>query len=213
MATVRLAPGERLTAEGGAMVSMSTTLQMETKAQGGLFGAIKRSALGGESFFMNTFIANGQGGEINLAPSLPGDLREMPLNNESWLVHSGGFVAASQGITIDTKWGGAKSFFAGQGLFMLKIFGTGSLILSSYGAIHDIDVPAGATYIVDTGHIVAFHEGMTYNIRKVGGLKSLMLSGEGLVVEFQGPGRVMMQTRSTEAFLAWLVPQLPNKHD
>ncbi|MCL5957912.1 MAG: TIGR00266 family protein [Chloroflexi bacterium] len=211
LATVRLAPGESIRAEGGAMVSMSSTIQMETKAQGGLFGALKRATVGGESFFMNTFRATGAGGEINLAPSLPGDVRAVEMDRETWMLHSGGFVASSEGIEVDTKWTGAKTFFAGDGPIMLRVSGSGTLLMASYGALHDIEVPAGQTYTVDTGHLVAFHEGMGFNIKRVGGLKSTLFSGEGLVVELRGPGKAMLQTRSEEAFLSWLIPHLPKR--
>ncbi len=92
---------------------------------------------------------------------------------------------------------------------MLRASGNGELLLSSYGAIHERNLTEGENFIVDTGHLVAFTEGISFKVKKVGGLKSTIFSGEGLVVELTGPGRVLMQTRSTDAFLAWLIPQLP----
>jgi len=113
------------------------------------------------------------------------------------------------GVEIDTKWGGARTFFASEGLIMLRARGSGLLLLSSYGAIHPIDLPAGQRYTVDTGHLVSFTEGMGFNVRVVGGMRSTLFSGEGLVVDLTGPGRVYMQTRSEDAFLSWLAPNLP----
>ena len=140
----------------------------------------------------------------------------LELNGETFLVQSGSYVASSEGIAIDTKWGGAKTFFASEGLFLLKCSGRGTLILSSYGAIHDRSLAAGEKYTVDTGHLVAFTENVGFNVRMVGGLKSTLFSGEGLVVDLTGPGKVLMQTRSSDAFLTWLIPQvqrrLPREH-
>jgi uncharacterized protein (AIM24 family) len=82
-------------------------------------------------------------------------------------------------------------------------------MLSSYGAIHELKLAAGQQYTVDTGHLVAFDEDMGFNVRRIGGVKSTLFSGEGLVVDLTGPGRVLMQTRSADAFLSWLIPQLP----
>jgi uncharacterized protein (AIM24 family) len=96
---------------------------------------------------------------------------------------------------------------------MLRTSGSGKLVLSSYGAIHERNLAAGETYTVDTGHLVAFSESMRFNVRPIGGLKSTLLSGEGLVVDLAGPGRLLLQTRSTQAFLSWLLPQLPKPKD
>jgi uncharacterized protein (TIGR00266 family) len=113
------------------------------------------------------------------------------------------------GIEVDTKWGGAKSFFGGEGLFMLRCSGSGQVILSSYGAIHKVELAAGERYTVDTGHIVAFDSHVPYSIRKAGSWKSTIFGGEGLVADYQGPGNIFLQTRSQEAFLGWIIPRLP----
>jgi uncharacterized protein (TIGR00266 family) len=207
---VTLSPGESMRAESGAMVSMSGGVQIETKATGGIMKSLGRSILGGESFFQNTFHAQ-NGGEVTLAPELPGDIMTFDLAGHEIIVQSGSYLASHTDITVETKWGGAKTFFGGEGLFMLKCSGTGTLVISSYGAIHRVSVPAGQNYVVDTGHIVAFPAGMQYQVRKVGGMKSTLFGGEGLVCDFQGPGDIFLQTRSPQAFLGWLIPQLPQR--
>ena len=88
----------------------------------------------------------------------------------------------------------------------------GPLFLSSYGAIHEVELGVGQQYVVDTGHLVAFDEGVRYTVRRVGGLKSTLFSGEGLVCDLTGPGKILLQSRSTESFLAWLIPQIPSKN-
>lgn len=209
LAVVRFDPNETIQAEGGAMVSMTPGFKMETKAKGGVLKSLIRSAVGGESFFMNTYTAPSEGGEITLAPALPGDIAVLELNDETLMVQSGSYVASSEGIQVDTKWGGAKTFFASEGLIMLKCQGSGTLILSSYGAIHTMTLAGGQSHVVDTGHLVAFDAGVGFQVRKVAGWKSTLFSGEGLVVELTGPGRLTLQTRSQDAFLAWLIPHLP----
>lgn len=210
LAVVNLQQGESMRAESGAMVSMTSGLRMETQATGGIMKSLGRSLLGGESFFQNTFHAD-QGGEITLAPSLPGDIMTFELAGHELAVQSGSYLACDTRITVETKWGGAKTFFGGEGLFMLKCSGHGTLIVCSYGAIHKVSVPAGQNYVVDTGHIVAFPTNMQYSVRKVAGWKSTILGGEGFVCEFQGPGDLYLQTRSQQSFLSWLIPQLPNR--
>ncbi len=205
---VKLSRGESVLAEAGAMVSMSDTITIDTKMKGGIFGALKRSLLGGESMFMNTFTASDYG-EVTFAPPLPGDIHGLELRSETLYAQSGAYIASSPEIKIDTKWGGAKTFFSSEGLFLLKLSGSGLVFLSSYGAIHEIDLQPNQKYIVDTGHMVAFQSTVQYNVKRVGGIKSTFLSGEGLVCELTGPGKILIQTRSTDSFLSWLIPKLP----
>ncbi len=209
MAIVDLEPYEEISVESGAMVSMTEGMKLKTRVAGGVVRSLTRSLFGGESFFVNIFQAPAQGGQINLAPAMPGDMMILETYGESMLVQSGSYVASSLGITIDAKWGGAQTFFASEGLIMLRARGEGLLLLSSYGAIHPIDLAPGQRYTVDTGHLVSFTEGMGFRVRTAGGVRSTLLSGEGLVVDLTGPGRVYMQTRSADAFLAWLAPNLP----
>lgn len=207
-ATIHLDTGESIQAEAGAMVAMSPSVQIETSTKGGLMKGLRRS-LGGESFFMNTFTASQPDSVVRVAPPLPGDIVSWSLRDESVYLQSGSYLAAPHTIDVDSKWGGAKTFFSKEGLVMLKCSGTGDLLVSSYGAIEAIDLDPGEQYVVDTGHMVGWHEGVTYDVHKVGNWKSTMLSGEGLVVQVTGPGRIYTQTRSPQAFLGWIIPKIP----
>jgi uncharacterized protein (TIGR00266 family) len=200
---IGLDKGEQLVTEAGAMMAMSSALKMETNMKGGLLGAAKR-ALGGESLFLNTYTAEADAQRLELAPSAPGDVLHMPMRGGPVMVQSGGFLAATPGVNVDSKWGGAKTFFGGEGLFMLRCSGSGDLWVSSYGAIHAIDVQGG--YVVDTSHIVAFEDTLTFEVRSVGSMKSLFFSSEGLVCQFRGNGRLWMQTRNGSALAAFLHP-------
>jgi len=213
LAKAELKPDETIVVEAGSMVAMSTDMQMDTKMKGGLLKSLARSVLGGESFFINTYKAGSNGGSIHLAPTLPGDVLAVDLTNETYLVQSGSFLASEETIETDTKWGGAKTFFGGEGLIMLRCQGAGKLILSSYGAIHEMQLGKGESFTVDTGHLVAFSESIGFKVRAVGGFKSTILGGEGLVVDLTGPGKILMQTRSVNAFLSWLLPKLPKQND
>ncbi len=211
LALVSLDKGESIKTEGGAMVGMSPDLVMETAASGGLFKSLGRKMFGGESFFLNTYTAKQSGDSVALAPPLPGDIAVIELQNEELLVQSGSYLASSQGVNVDTKWSGAKTFFGSEGLIMLRVSGTGTLIISSYGAIHAMELAAGQSYVVDTGHLVTFQEHMNYKVKKVAGWKSTLFSGEGLVAELSGPGKMTLQSRSQDSFLAWLLPQIPKQ--
>jgi uncharacterized protein (TIGR00266 family) len=210
LARVALDQGETVRAESGAMVSMTGTVDIETKMQGGFLASIARSVLTSESFFQNNFTAARGPGEVTLAPSLPGDIRLRELSGESLILQSGAYLGSHPAIEIETKWGGAKTFFAREGLFLLRASGRGPLLFSSYGAIVEVQVPPSG-YVVDTGHLVAFEPSLEWRVDKVGGLKSLFFSGEGLVCRFSGAGRLWLQTRSFDAFLGEVIPHVSRR--
>lgn len=205
--TVTLDQGERIRAESGAMVSHDAGIDMQTNATGGFLKSLSRS-FGGESFFQNTFHAR-EPGQVQFAPPLPGDIVSLELEDETVYVQSSSYIAGDPTLDIDSKFGGAKSFLGGEGLVLLKAAESGPLFISSYGAIQAVDVSERDEFVVDTGHVVAFEDGLDFSVRRVGGLKSTLASGEGLVCTFNGEGTVWLQSRSQGAFLSWLIPKLP----
>lgn len=207
-ARIDLAPGERVKAESGAMMGMSGDLTVETRT-GGLLKGLKRAVMGGESFFQNTFTAGARGGYLWLAPALPGDVIHTRLAGNALIVQDGSYLASAPEIDVDTRFQGARGFFSGEGFVMLRVSGTGDLLLSSYGAIDRHDLGPGQEFRVDTGHLVAFTEGMHFDTQRIGGLKTTLFSGEGVVSAFRGPGTVWTQSRSNQAFLNWLAQRLP----
>ncbi len=212
LAVVKLQANQSIQAEAGAMVAMSANVDLQSQMKGGLMGALKR-AVGGESAFVSTFTAQGGPGEVAFAPGAPGDIAALEMNNQIFYVQSSSYLAGDMGLVIDTRWGGASSFFGGEGLFVLQVQGSGLLLVSSFGAIHRKQLGHGERYIVDTGHLVAWEGHMPYQLRKAsnsGWFRSLV-SGEGIVAEFQGPGEILIQTRNLAAFAGVLGPFFPNQ--
>ncbi len=208
LAVAKLTPNERIRAEAGAMVSMSSSVAIETKAEGGILKSLGRAVLGGESFFQNFFVASAQGGEVTLAPELPGDIMLIELRGNKLMIQAGSYMASENGVELTAKVS-VKAFMSAEGISMLEASGTGKLLVSSYGAIFDRTIGSGEKYIVDTSHLVAFDATMGVTPKTVGGIKSTLFSGEGLVVELTGPGTIYMQTRSPKALIDWIIPQLP----
>jgi uncharacterized protein (TIGR00266 family) len=211
LAVLSLQAEQSIMAEAGAMVSMSANIELQSQMKGGLFGALKRAA-GGESAFVSTFTARGGPGEVTLAPGAPGDIAAIEMNNQSFFVQSSSYLAGDASLTVDTKWGGAKSFFAGEGLFVLMVQGQGLLLVSSFGAIHRKTLQRGERYVVDTGHLVAWEGTTQYTLRKAAaGFFRSMVSGEGIVAEFTGPGELLIQTRNLAALAGLLKPFFPSQ--
>jgi uncharacterized protein (TIGR00266 family) len=161
--------------------------------------------LTGESLFINDFTAEKGSGEIGIAPGSPGDITHVYLENETIFLQNSGYVASSQGVEVESKWQGLmKGFFGSDGLFLIKASGTGDLWFSTYGAMIQIDVDG--EYYVDNSYMVAFTEGLKYDIRRLGSYKSLFFSGEGLVCRYYGKGKLWIQTRQVPALRTWIWP-------
>jgi uncharacterized protein (TIGR00266 family) len=206
-----LRQGQAIKAEAGSMVSMSTTVDVEGRLEGGLLGGLGRM-LTGEKFFFQTLAARRGPGEVLLAPTMPGDIHAIELNgSEGWSVQKDGFFAAAETVEVATKMQNlSQGLFSGEGFFIIRVGGRGTLFVSSYGAIHPVDIPAGEELIIDNAHLVAWPDSTSYRIEKASsGWVSSLASGEGLVCRFRGPGRVLIQTRNPTSFGLWVRQFIP----
>jgi uncharacterized protein (TIGR00266 family) len=210
VARVMLDPGDSVRAESGAMVSMSPTVSLESSLHGGFKKVIGR-LLGGESAFQSLFTATHGAGEVLLAPSSVGDITAVELGGAGYMVTSGSYLASDVDIDIETK-ANLRGFFAGEGLFMMRVSGNGTLLVSTFGALHAVQLMAGQPYVVDSGHIVAFSDTMTFETKRASrSLVGSITSGEGIVAHFTGPGVIYMQTRSPAGFASFIGSFLPDK--
>ncbi len=212
---VSLKQNEAVKAESNAMVAMSGKVTVEGKMDGGLLGGLKRAFLSGEKFFVQVLTAKQEDGMVLLAPSLPGDIKVLTVKpGNQYLLQRGAFLAAMGGADVDTAMQNlAKGFFSGAGFFVQKTQGSGKIAVSAFGAIQEIDVPAGEEFVVDNGHLVAWTDTMTYKLEKAAksGWFSSATSGEWLVCRFKGPGTLFVQTRNPSAFSEWVRAQVPSK--
>lgn len=216
MARVVLQHGESVLAESGAMVGMSTNVQMQTGMQnkgggllGGLLGGLKR-ALAGESWFRNTFTATNGPGEVLLAHALCGDMAVLEMNPQGYYLTAGAFIASSPTVDINTKLGGFKGFFSGSGAFVMQATSQqpGQLVVGGFGGLQELT--CDGNLVIDTGHLVAWDSTLTYKVGKSGGgWIASFLSGEGLVCHFQGQGRIWIQTRNPVEYGRSVGSQLP----
>ncbi len=204
--------GEEIRAESGAMLAMDGTAKIEGKMEGGLWKALKRTVLTSESFFVTTISATKDDTEVYLAPRATGDVEEIKLSGEEYVVQGGSFLASEKTIETDSHFTGWKGFVSGEGIFMIKAKGKGSMFVSSFGGILKKEIKQGEEFIVDNGHIVAFPASMKYEITQAGEGFGMITTGEGLVVRFTGPGTIYMQTRNLRSFAEELNPFLPQRN-
>jgi uncharacterized protein (TIGR00266 family) len=220
MAVVTLEQGETLTAESGSMVAMSNAIAVDTAFNGtgggGLVAFLKamlaglaRKFLAGETMFVNTFKATKADQTVMIAPAMVGDVVHLEMDGSRKVtVQSESYLASSPNVAVSLVWGGLSMLFSGEGAFFLECSGSGDLLVNSYGAIEKVEVDG--SYLVDTGHVVGWEGDLTYSLRKAGGWKSAVLSGEGMVLEFKGTGTLWLQSRNLGSFVSWISPFFGN---
>ncbi|MGH8494131.1 MAG: TIGR00266 family protein [Moraxellaceae bacterium] len=205
---VELEPGDKVIAEADAMSSMSADLDMQAKFNGGFFAAILRRLLVGETLFVNHFSNNTDGSRrLTLVQPTPGAVRCLYLNDETFYLQPGAFLACGEDIKMSVKFAGLISWIAREGLFRIAVSGTGMVWYGAYGAL--IDKEIDGEYIVDTSHLVGYTPGIGLKLQLAGGIFSSLFGGEGLVTRVVGKGRIVIQTRSLSGLASWINPKLP----
>lgn len=199
---VMLDAGERVIAEADAMVSMSPSVALTTRLNGGPGGAVVKRLFGNESMFVNEFTAGVGGGEVIFSQPFPGDIECLTLAGETLYLQPGAYIASEPGVQLGVGWAGFASFVGGEGLTRLKVAGHGRVWFGAYGAIFARAV--AGEYVVDTGHLVAYEPGLRLSVGMASrGVFSTFFSGEGLITRVRGTGRIWMQTRAIAGLTAW----------
>lgn len=215
-AIVHLEPGEKFVSDAGAMFRASPNVDIDVTTTGrpgggGLLAGLGR-LLAGDSFFLSTYqVTDGRPGEVGLAPTHMGEVRSIDVAPEqAWLCAGGSFLGATATLALDTRFQGVKGLLGGESLSLMRVSGTGELLVSALGMLSEMEVDGDL--IVDTGHVVAFTEGLTWRIDKVGGgWLATWLSGEGFVIRFSGRGRIVLQSHNPTRFGRQLGPLLPER--
>ena len=204
---ITLEPGDSITAEAGAMVSMDSQLTMKTEFSGGFFSALMRKFFGGESLFVNVFTNHTrQNLSLVLTQSNLGDIEAINLQGKEIFFQKGAYIAHTPGIKMGVRWAGFKSAFAGEGWFKLKLSGRGQVFFGGYGGITKKTVRG--EFIVDNSHLIAYEPGIKMGIGLSGGLIGSLTSGEGFVNRLSGNGDIYLQSRSVSGLIGFLSPKM-----
>jgi len=204
--------GEKVTAEAAAMVYIRGDILTETKMRkGGFLKSLKAAALGGESFFVNEFIAQEDSCKLGLTGNMLGDIEAIKVDEE-FIVQSGAFVGSTGDLTLDTKWQGFTKGIFGTNMFMLKTIGNGEIFVNAWGGILETKLQAGEKMIIDNYQLVALSSTASYRVTKHGSFKTTLFGGEALVMELIGPGTVYIQTKNVMEFARALLPFLPKRN-
>ncbi len=211
MVVVKLSSNEMAYAEAGAMVYMSQSMQMNTKAKGGLLKGLKRT-LAGETFFMTEFTPSGDG-FVAFAGNAPGKIRPIELKGNEFLVQKDAFLCAENSVDLDiafTKKLGA-GLFGGEGFILEKLSGNGTAFIHACGDFVEMNLAPGEVIKVDTGSVVGFDSTVGYDITRAGNVKSMVFGGEGIfLTTLTGPGHIILQSMTVANLAAALRPFLPS---
>jgi uncharacterized protein (TIGR00266 family) len=204
---VDLDPRESILAEADAMASMHADLDMAAKFNGGLIGGMMKSTLGGESLFINEFTNNTESTRrVTLVQPTPGNIHRVELDNSIYYLQPSAYLASTPGVNLGVGYAGVYSWFAGEGLFRLKVSGTGSVWYGAYGELLERELD-GET-IVDSNHLVSYDPTIKLKIQLSGGLISSLTSGEGFVTRLEGRGKYVIQSRSINGLAGWMNPRI-----
>jgi uncharacterized protein (TIGR00266 family) len=212
MVTLRLAPGESICAEAGAMVNMSGNMQMTTNMKGGLFKGLKRMVTG-EGLFMTEFTPEGGEGFVSFAGNIPGKIFTLDLADSEFIAQKDAFLCSEQGIDLDIAFTKRvrSGAFGGEGFILQRLFGRGTAFLHCCGDIMEMTLAPGEVVRVETGLVVGFESTVDYSIQLAGGVKTVFFGGEGLfLAKPTGTGRVLPPAVDFTELAGPLVPFLPH---
>jgi uncharacterized protein (TIGR00266 family) len=208
---VELDPGESAVAEAGAMMYMTSGIEMNailgdgssTGASGGLvdklMGAGKRM-LTGASMFMTLFTNVGSGKQqVAFAAPYAGCIVPMDLSGlgGTLICQKDSFLCAARGVSIGIAFQRkiGVGLFGGEGFVMQRLEGDGLCFVHAGGTIHSFELAPGQTLRVDTGCLVALQPSVNYDIQYIGKIRSALFSGEGFFfATLTGPGKVWLQS-------------------
>ena len=68
--------------------------------------------------------------------------------------------------------------------------------IACLGAVHCMQLQPDEEHVIDMFHLLAWSATMAYKMETIGSFTTSMLSDEGSVCRFTGPGTVYVQTRN-----------------
>ena len=214
IANIELESGEELVTNAGALVYMSGNVEMESKMEGGFMSGLKRS-ISGASMFLVKFRTKSGSGTVGIAGKAPGKIIDLNISEGAWICQKSSYLGSENTVKMDIAFQKklGSMLFGGEGLVLQKLTGSGLVFAHACGDLVQMDLKAGEMVKVSTSHVVAWQDGVKYDISSVGGVKNVLFSGEGLfVTTLTGPGRVILQSMTLGDLAMSLVPYLPSSN-
>lgn len=213
-AEVTLNEGECVFTQSGAMAWGDNDIEMSTNMEGGFLKSLGRM-FSGTSLMFVSHTAKRDNSKITFSSAFPGTIKEFKVDAQhEYFAQKQAFLVADPTVNVDATVN--KNFWAGllggEGFILQKFTGDGILLAEIDGSVQEIELQAGQSIKVETGHVALFESTVSYEIQAVKGLKNIFFGGEGLfMVTLTGPGKVWLQTLTAHDMAEKLIPYLPQQ--
>lgn len=211
-AMVTLNTGEKVFTQSGAMMCSDSSVEMTTNAEGGLLKSLGRMFSGASLMFV-THTATKDNSKVTFSSAFPGTIKEFKVDaNHEYFAQKAAFLVGDPGVNVDATvnknfWSG---LLGGEGFVLQKFSGEGSILTEIDGSVQEIELQAGESIKVETGHVALFESSINYDVQAVKGFKNMFFGGEGLfLVTLTGPGKVWLQTLTAHDMAEKLLPYIP----
>lgn len=202
---VDLEPGQTITTLPQYIAILEADLSVKPMLNGGLGRVLLKRLFSNEQLFLHQISNRTESDrKLTLAPTMPGEIRSIRLDQEAFNLQPGTLLGCTSGITLGLRWAGLTSFASREGLLKLQVRGTGIVWYTGLGNL--IEQSVHGETVVDTNHLVAHDPSVEVRLQLTGGLFSGLLAGEGLITRVRGEGKVVLQTRSFSSMSSWLKP-------
>ena len=214
LVTLELGVNEKIFAEAGSMVYMSSNINMEAKMRGGLLKGIGRK-FAGETMFLTEFTSAGGSGLVSFGGNAPGTIIPVEIApGKDFLAQKDAFLCAEDSVEISIAFQRrlGAAFFGGEGFILEKFTGKGTVFVHACGDFVEFNLKPDQVLKVDTGSVVGWDATVAYDIERVKGIKTMFFGGEGLfLTTLNGPGKVILQSMSLSNLATALSPFLPQQ--
>ena len=209
---IELERGEKIVAESGRL-SWMQNMQMQTRATGGMLGALRRMA-GGGTLFLSEFTPAGHEGGVAFAARAPGQIVELDLAGSDYLVHEHGFLCATEGIEISVGFQRSlgAGVFGGTGFVLQRLSGNAKAFIDLSGEVVKRDLADGEEILVQPGHIGMFEGRVAFEITTLPGVRNMLFGGDGFfLARLRGPGSVWLQSMPLPLLAHTIAAYLPQQ--
>lgn len=226
---VTLRPGQTLRAESGAMLFMTSGIDMTTSlggsnsnGSGWMMSSAMSRALSGGTLFLSDYTFNGSTtGRVGLGTEFPSKIIRLSLReyDEKIICQRGAYLASSATslddmVEIQTEFTKtfAAGFFGGEGFILQSLIGKGDVFLKAGGTLVRRDLKDGERLRISSGSLVAFTRQIQYDVEMMKGFQNVMFGGEGLfVTTLTGPGTVWLQGMPPDRMISEIVRRIPSR--
>jgi len=190
---------------------------MNTTSGGGISAGFKRM-LTGQNIFISDYYYDGPEGTkglVCLGTDFPSKIVKLNVQEYGGKIvcQKGALLCASHTIDIEVEFTKkfTTGFFGGEGFALQSLVGDGDVFVKAGGTLLRRDLDAGEQLRISSGSLVAFSNGVEFDIQMLKGYKNVLFGGEGLfVTTLTGPGTVWLQGQPPQRMISEIARRVPS---